>query len=194
MDTQAIVDFALQVDHLEALPRMGYLMRGISHPESVAAHVYGVTFWAMLLADRIAGADTLKALRMALLHELGEIKLTDVPKIAEKYLPAGAKEQAETAIANELLDILGGDGEAFKEMFAEFQAAESLEARIVRAADKLQMMLKVLRYEMDGHRGILGFWNYEPNFRDYGLPEARDLFEELRRQRPQKLNDNSVEP
>jgi 5'-deoxynucleotidase YfbR-like HD superfamily hydrolase len=194
MDAKAIVDLAWEVDRLESIPRMGWQMRGIPRPESVAAHVQGVTFWAMLLADEIEGADPLKAMRMATLHELGELKLGDIPKIAEKYLPAGAKDAAEEKITEEFLALLGAKGAPLMELFREFQQGESLEARIVTAADKLQMMLKVLRYETDGFRGILGFWDYEPNFRDMGLPEARVLFEEIRGRRPGAAGASPVGP
>lgn len=175
-----ILDLALEIDRLEALPRMGWLMRGVRQPESVAAHAYGVACWAMLLADRLGGVETLKVLRMALLHELGEIKLTDIPKVGEQYLPAGAKEEAERRIAAELLAPLADWGEEYAALFAEYQAGQSPEARLVRAADKLQMMAKALRYEQSGYREIEEFWAFPGNFADQNLPEVRALFAELR--------------
>jgi len=194
VDIPAIVDLALQVDRLEALPRIGYVMRGVGRPESVAAHVYGVVFWTMILADHVAGVDANKAMRMAILHELGEVKLGDVPKIAEAYLPPGAKDSAEGKIVAELVAQLGATGKNYLELFHDFQQLRSLEARVVAAADKLQMMLKVLRYEMDGHRGVAGFWNFEPNFRDQDLPQVRALFSEIRRRRPNSGIEAGVEP
>ena len=194
MNPQPLIDLAMQLDRLEALPRMGYLMRGIAHPESVAAHVFGVAVWSMLLADELGGVDTLKVLRMALLHELGEVKLTDIPKIAEEYLPPGAKDAAEQKIAAELLAGLDARGEAYAQLFAEYQEARTREARIVHAADKLQMMAKVLRYQQNGAMGVAGFWNYPPNFRDFDLPEVGAIFAELRRRRPAATTGSSTEP
>jgi putative hydrolase of HD superfamily len=194
MEPKHIVELALQVDRLEALPRLGWAMRGVARPESVAAHVFGTAFWAMLLAELFPQADALKILRMALLHELGETKLGDIPKIAEAYLPANAKDAAERAVAVELLACRDAAGERQLALFDEFQQGETLEARLVRAADKLQMMAKALRYELDGQRGVRGFWRYAPNFPDYGMPEIRALFDELRSRRPQPVDDADAEP
>jgi len=189
-----VLELAMQLDRLESLPRMGWLMRGVRQPESVAAHVFGVACWAMLLADRLDGIDVLKVLRMALLHELGEIKLTDIPRIAESYLPAGAKDAAERRIAAELLAPLGEQGEAYLALFAEYQAGQSLEARLVRGADKLQMMGKTLCYEQDGYRRLAEFWRFPPNFADHEIPEVRTLFAELRARRATVSAEPAAEP
>ncbi|NLH49109.1 MAG: HD domain-containing protein [Myxococcales bacterium] len=194
MNPQTLIDLAMQLDRLESLPRMGYLMRGIAHPESVAAHVFGVAVWSMLLADELGGVDPLKVLRLALLHELGEVKLTDIPKIAEEYLPLGAKDAAETKIAAELLSGLEVRGEEYLRLFTEYQEARTREARLVHAADKLQMMAKVLRYQQNGATGVDGFWNHAPNFRDFDLPEVREIFAELRRRRPVVATGSPAEP
>jgi len=184
MEPQTVVDLALEADRLDSLPRTGWLLRGVAAPETVAAHCFGTAFWAMLLADLFPGADALKMLRMALLHELGEIKLGDIPKIGAAYLPPGAKDEAERRIAAELLAPLAARGEKYAALFAECQAATTIEAKLVRAADKLHLMMKALRYELDGARGIAGFWRHAANFPDFGLPEIRALFDELRGRRP----------
>lgn len=184
MKVREIVDLLLEVDRLEAYPRMGYLMRSVAAPESVAAHSYGMTMWAMLLVDHFPEADAEKTLRMALLHELGEVKLGDIPKRGENFLPAGAKDEAESKIAACLLAPLEELGERYRQLFEEFIAGETLEARLVKAADKLQMMAKVLRYERAGNRDMAEFWNYPPNFVEQDLDLVRALFTELRRRRP----------
>ena len=52
-------------------------------------------------------------------------------------------------------------------------------ARVVRAADKLQMMIKVLVYESQ-HRGRLEeFWQNPKNFRDYDIQLARACFDRV---------------
>lgn len=184
MNIEATIDLMLELDRLEALPRSGFLLRGVRNPESVAAHVYGTTLWAMLIADAIEGADALKAMRMALLHELGESKLTDVPIRGAKYLPKGAKEAGELSITEELLEPLAEQGTAYLGLYREYLAGESLEARIVAVADKVHMMMKVLSYERSGQRGLDEFWEVKKNFEEHGLPFIDDLFAELRARRP----------
>ena len=159
---------------------MGFLMEGVTHPESVAAHCFGVALTAMLMADAMeTPVETDRVLRMALLHEASEARVTDLPYRTLRYISPKTKSEAERAAAR---DLLGPTSADYVSLWEEFEAAETLEARIVRAADKIQMMVKVLRYEREG-RGSLGdFWiNTEFNERDRGIPLARALFEEIRR-------------
>jgi putative hydrolase of HD superfamily len=179
MKVKETVDFLFEVDRLEAYPRMGYLMRGVPRPESVAAHVFGAVWWAMLLADAIPDADADRTMRLALLHDLGEVRMTDIPYRGGLHFPAGVKEAAERSVADALLAKLGDKGQTYVELFREYQEGTSLEARIVHVADKLQMIAKVARYEQAGQRGLDDFWNTPENFRDHGLPLAAELFAEL---------------
>jgi len=176
---ERIVDLILELDVLEKLPRMGFLLQGVTDPESVAAHCFGVALTAMLMADAMEGpVDAERVVRMALLHEVSEAKVTDLPYRTLRYIDARTKSAAERAVAHDLLEPIG---EAYTSLWEEFEAAETLEARIVRAADKIQMMAKVLRYEQEGRGNLADFWvNVEFNENDWDIPLAQGLFEEIR--------------
>ena len=83
---------------------------------------------------------------------------------------ARAIDELEARLAKDLLpEALYGD-------WRQAELSESLEAKIVRSADKIQMMIKVLSYERQ-HRGRLDeFWENPKNFRDMGLPLAKRVF------------------
>ena len=53
-------------------------------------------------------------------------------------------------------------------LFAEYLAAATPEARLVKACDKLQLMLKVAVYERWGESGLAEFWDNPDNFPDSG--------------------------
>ena len=57
------------------------------------------------------------------------------------------------------------------------------EARLVKACDKLQLMLKVAVYERWGTGALAEFWDNPENFPDGGFPVVREIFEELRQRR-----------
>lgn len=177
---ERIVDLISELDVLEKLPRMGFLLQGVVHAESVAAHCYGVALTAMLMVDAVAEpVDAQRVLRMALLHEVSEVRITDLPYRALTYIDPPTKSAAETAAAQ---DLLGPVNEAYVALWEEFEAAQTLEARIVRAADKIQMMIKVLRYDREGRGNLTGFWcNVEHNENDWGLQLATQLYREIRR-------------
>jgi len=184
MDPKTFVDLLLEVDQLEDFPRAGFLKRAVARPESVAAHCFGMALTSMMLADLIPESDKEKVMRMALLHEMGEVHLTDLPRIAGEYITVEVKENAEHRAAADLLAPLGELGDSYLALFDEFLAGETLEARIVRSADKIQMMAKVLRYELAGYRLVAEFWDYVDNLIDHDLPLAADLFAEIEARRP----------
>ena len=176
----SLLDALLELQALDRLPRTGYALRGVDDPESIAEHGFhlGVLVWA--LAAAMPGLDLGRALELALVHDLPEIRIGDLPRTAGRYLPAGAKATAERAALGELLAPLGDRGPA---LLAEFEEGDSPEARLVRACDKLQLMIKVFHYERWGATGLVEFWENEMNFPDPGLAPVDELLAELRERR-----------
>lgn len=164
---------------LDRVPRAGFLLRGVTEPESVAAHSHFMALMALLFAEAYPGEyDKARLLAMAIVHDLPEARLMDIPMpYADAYM-ATAKQEAEQAVADDLFAELPGRLAA---LHADFGAAGSKEARLLRGLDKAQMMIKVLCYERE-HRGHLEeFWGNPKNFADYGIAPVRDLFDAIRR-------------
>jgi len=172
-----LLDALLELQLLDRVPRSGYLLRGIADAESVAEHSYQVALLVRLLAPREAGIDVARAVELALLHDLGELRLGDLPANAAGYLPAGAKHEAERrAVA----DLLAPDETDAVAGYLEYEARSSREARFVAACDKLQLMIKVSVYQRQGRGGLAEFWRNPANFPDAEFAAVRGLFEELR--------------
>ncbi len=125
-----------------------------------------------------------------MLHDLAELRVGDLPRTAARYLPDGAKDAAESAA---LAEILAPLGERARRLAEEYRDGASPEARLVKACDKLQLMLKVWVYERWGAGGLAEFWDNPDNFPDDGFAPVRELFEELRRRR-QGWRRGSPEP
>lgn len=162
---------------LDRVPRAGYVLRGVAEPESVAAHSHFVALLALLFVEQFPGAyDRDRVLAMALVHDLAEARLMDIPMpYADAYLK-NAKQQAEQAITEHLLAGLPGNLAA---LHAEFDAAKTPEARLLRGLDKAQMMMKVACYERE-RRGCLDeFWENPKNFADYGILGVSELFDAI---------------
>lgn len=176
---EQLVETLLALDPMMDLPRTGWRLRGVVPCESIADHSYFVAVTVMLLVDAVraegVAVDGERALRMALVHDAPEAKTGDVPMPQKTPAVDAALEELERAIAERILP------EGPRAAWAEAEAGESLEARLVKAADKIQMMTKALVYGRQG-RGDLGeFWRNEKNFRDRGLTVAAEVFAELRR-------------
>ncbi len=172
-----VLELFFQIHPLERVPRAGFLLRGVPEPESVAAHSHFLSLLALLYANQTPGVyDVGKLLSMALVHDLSEAQLMDIPMpVADAWL-GNAKEDAERGVFNKLFEAFPP---TYSALHDEFLAAQTPEARLLRALDKAQMMMKVLAYGRE-HRGYLEeFWEKPGNFNDYGIASVSDLFDAI---------------
>jgi len=184
MDKDALVDLMVESTTLKWMPRSGWQMRGVPNPESVAEHSFGVALVALALADAlpVEGLDLEKVLVMALLHDLAEVRLTDLPASAARLLPEGVKRRAEAAAIAELLAPLPTAGR-WRALWQEYEDQASPEGRLVRDADRLELMCQCLHYEQAGSRGLDEFWagmDRQP----WQYPLCAELYALLRGRRP----------
>lgn len=184
-ESAKIISFLAELMRLKAVPRTGWLLRGVRDVESVADHSFGVAFVAMLLAD-LAQRQGLepnveKVLRMALLHDLTEARTGDLPNTVKRYFDNGALHDADERAADEMLSALGAIGEEYLLLWREYEQRQSLEARIVKAADKLDLLLQAREYEKGGAQNLHEFWqNSETDFSSLQVDDlTSDLIEEL---------------
>ena len=167
----------IELQRLKRLDRTGWTLRGLPNgTESVAAHSFGVSVTAMLLADRCVAqgvtVDVEKLLRIALLHDWAEVRVGDMPRTATLYFGAATRKQAETAAFTDV--VSGVDGSArYKSLYDDYEQRQSLEARLVKAADVLDLLIEVLALERAGARGLDEFWEVaqKPEFNLDGAAE-----------------------
>jgi putative hydrolase of HD superfamily len=173
----------IELQRLKRLDRTGWTLRGLPNgTESVAAHSFGVSVTAMLLADKFAArgisVDVEKVLRIALLHDWAEVRVGDMPRTATLYFGSEARKQAETAAFSDV--ISGVDNvEAYRSLYDDYEHRSSLEARLVKAADVLDLLVEVLALERAGARGLDEFWEVaeQPDFKLEG--DAEQIVHEL---------------
>jgi putative hydrolase of HD superfamily len=175
-----LLDLCLELQILDRVPRSGYVLRGVDHPESVTEHSWHVLFLVWSLGARIEGLDVHRAVEIALVHDLAELRTGDLPRVASRYFPEGAKKTAELAAMGEILAPLP---ERALDLYREYAEGATPEARLVKACDKLQLMLKVSVYERWGTGALSEFWENPENFPDGGFAVVKELFEALRARR-----------
>jgi putative hydrolase of HD superfamily len=180
---RSLLDLFLEAQTLDRVPRSGYVLRGVAEPESVTEHTWHVLFLVWALGTRIEGLDIARAVEIALVHDLAELRIGDLPRTSSHYFPEGAKRTAEAAA---MADVLAPLAERALPLYEEYQQGKTAEARLVKACDKLQLMLKVAVYERWGTGALAEFWDNPDNFPDGGFPAVKELFEELREKRNQE--------
>lgn len=189
-DTNEILRLLFESVRLKSIPRLGWLLRGVRDVESVAAHSYGVAFTAMLLGDlarsRGMEVDIERVTRMALLHDLAEARIGDLPGNIKPYFEPGTIQKAEERLVSEMLNPLGTLGVEWYSVWQEYEDRQTLEARLVKAADKLDLLIQACEYERGGAQRLDEFWvRAEEDFARLGLGELLDdLLAGLRACRP----------
>jgi len=155
----------IELQRLKGLERTGWMLRGIAAgAESVASHSYGVAVAAMLLADEVAARgvdiDMERVLRVALLHDWAEARVGDMPRTATEYFGAEARKRAERAAFKDIIGSLdaGGVAEKYDALHEDYEERASLEARLVKAADVIDLLVQTLSFERAGVRGLDEFW------------------------------------
>jgi 5'-deoxynucleotidase YfbR-like HD superfamily hydrolase len=142
-----VAAFLFEMGHLKRLPRAGWLMlTGTGRPESVAEHSFRVGVTAIVLAA-MAGADTGHTAELAIFHDAHETRIGDVPSVGRAYVTTAAPEAVTAHQTAAMPDELA---KVFQALTAEYEAAETAEARLARDADKLETMLQAAEYAAEG--------------------------------------------
>lgn len=128
---------------LKDVARAGWLRVGVTHPESVAAHSWGVALLALLRCP--PHLDRHKLLAMALLHDLAEVRVGDLTphdgvSREEKHARERAAMEAMLAHRPDLIAL-----------WEEAEAGVSEEARLLKNLDRADMGLQAERYRTHGH-------------------------------------------
>ena len=131
----------LEALELKRLPRSGWLRVGVRDVESVAAHSWGAAWLVAALCPD--GVDRGSALEMAVIHDLAEVRIGDIT-------PAdGVPEEVKLVMEGEALDAMLQNiphGSRIRDLWGEFEAGETAEARFARVCDKLDMALQSVVY------------------------------------------------
>ena len=153
-----IIDFFITAADLKSVPRQGWISKlGMKNPESVADHSYMTSLMSMVLSD-ISGLDTLKVVKMSLLHDIAESRTGDL-------MPGEVSESEKRRLENSAMDtILAELPEAtrcdYRTVWDEFQADSTDEARFVHDVDKLEMALQAKIYSESSPKQVDIFYEY----------------------------------
>jgi putative hydrolase of HD superfamily len=182
--TSRLLEMLLQANRLKTTPRTGWFQRGVPAPESVADHSHGVALISLALLESVPGPlDRARVLAMAIAHDLAESVTGDLSLGASRLLPPGAKAAAETSALAELLDGLGFAAD-WKSLWQEFEEQTTAEAKLVRDADRLDLLAQALTYERScGSRELDEFWRFAPES-GFTYEVSRELVRGLWARRP----------
>ena len=140
------VAFLFEMGHLKNLPRSGWLLLGVPKPETVAEHSFRVGITGMTLAA-MEGADVGHTAALCLLHDAHETRIGDVPSVGRAYVTTAAPQAVS---AHQTAAMPADAARTFQALTAEYEAAETLESRLARDADKIETLLQAIEYQARG--------------------------------------------
>ena len=141
------IAFLMEIDKVKNIFRQTYLADG-KRKENDAEHSWHLAIAAFLLKEYVAeDVDVMKVMIMVLIHDLVEIDAGDT--YAYDAEGAKTKRAREVAAADRIFGMLPEDqGGYFRELWDEFEAYESDDAKFTHLLDNFQPLL--LNHESNG--------------------------------------------
>ena len=136
-----VVDFLFEVGILAKTPRSGFYFLG-SGEQSVAEHVNRVCYIGMTLGLMTPGADVGKILKMCLLHDLHESRISDLNYVHQKYT-----DRHEGRATEDQMKPLPF-GEEMVALVNEYEERKSIESRLAKDSDRLEWLM-ALKEQLD---------------------------------------------
>ena len=137
---EAQIAFLVEVDKLKSVLRRNYVIHG-DRRENSAEHSWHVALFAMVLAEHSnESVDINRVVKMLVIHDIVEVDAGDT----FIYDDAGKETQVarEKRAADRLFGLLPQkQGELFRHLWEEFEAAATPEAKFAKAIDRFAAAL-----------------------------------------------------
>lgn len=138
-ELDGILTFLRSAEQLKNTIRSAHTSEG--RVESTAEHTWRLCLMAMLLADSYPNIDTLKLLKLCIIHDLGEAVSGDIPAIHQvDGVDKSIDERKDFLL---LADPLPAKQKSeLIALWDEYDQAKTVEAKLAKALDKMETVLQ----------------------------------------------------
>ena len=136
MNLKELTNYIFEIETLKNIKRSGSFLARIKDPDSVAEHVAVAAQVAFILA-KLEGADASRCALIILFHDNAEVRIGDLNKLNARYIQS--KESEKTAFHDQLKNLPNAISVEIQSYFLEYAEQKSLEAKICRDADLLEL-------------------------------------------------------
>lgn len=186
-----VLDCIVELTALSRLPRTGWILAGVQNAESIADHCFETAIIAYILSKTLeVEVDIGKVFAMALFHEVGEVRLADLPRRSKPYV----KEFKNPAEAKATADVLDGVAEDLIPLLTEMHHCKSPEARLVEAAEELQIILRAMLYAKEQNGDMAEYRIDVDKYDSLGVTMAQKLAEIIKERLLGYLGDKKYWP
>lgn len=179
MSIERDIEFLYEIGSLRNVPR-GWRQHLGMDCASDLEHTMRVVFLALILGRREGGADEAKILKMALVHDLPETRVSDHSIVQKVYVTNIDEERAAA-------DMFGDtDIQDYVDVFKEFEDRECIEAKIVKDADNLDIEIELRELDEMGSKLPEKWKSFRQKVRDEKLytQAAKDMWDALQTSDP----------
>jgi putative hydrolase of HD superfamily len=159
MTEKNIVEFIFEAGLLKRVPRSGWSVLGIAEHESVADHSFRCAVIGYLLAY-MEKVSVYRTVLMALFNDIHEARITDLHKMAQRYIDAVPAEDA--SFEEQVGSLPEGIHREMSDLRVEYRAQESAESIVARDSDILECLIQAKEYHEHGHRSAALFMEKAP--------------------------------
>ena len=152
MDKKAALDFIFEIGHLKRIKHEGWRYCGISSLESVADHTSRAAVIAFILAKLEKYPDPYKVCTMAVFHDIGECRIGDIHKVANRYIEANEEQAVTEQTAN-----LAETGTEILSLWKQTDNCSSQAGTIAKDADLLEQAVSAKEYLEIGYTKAQGW-------------------------------------
>ncbi len=147
-DLANLANYIFELGTLKKFAHSGTKLAGVREPDTIAEHAHRTAILGYILA-KMEKANAEKVLLICLIHDNGEARITDLHKVARRYIDS--KEAEKNAFHEQTENLPQELAHEFAGLFDEFEEKKSREAIIARDADMLETAFQCKEYLDLGH-------------------------------------------
>ena len=173
------LEFLYEIGSLRHMPRQ-WRRFGLADTQNITEHHFRVIWLALVIAAREGVKNTDKIVKMALVHDVAESRTNDVDYLSRQYV-----EQNEEKAIQDILAETSVQKE-FMELWREYEGRETIEAKIVKDADNLDVDLEMRELGARGH-DLEAIWEKHRTplaAKNLYTKSARKIYKEIRASSP----------
>lgn len=170
------IEFLYEIGSLRHLPRTWRQFFQMDVANN-AEHMFRVAWIALVIARHEGVKNEEKIVKMALLHDIAESRTPDTNYISKIY----ASRDEEKALSHMLSDtVLKRE---FEELFKEYEERASIEAKIVKDADNLDVDFELSEMTAKGHT-LKNVWKRAAVRKNLFTDTAKQIWDDLQTANP----------
>ena len=134
-----VINFIKEIEGLKSVTRTAWTKEG--RRESTAEHSWRLAMLLMLLEEDFKDVDINKAIKMSLVHDLGELYDGDISALIQE--DNNVKANMEQKAMNRMLKVLPENiRHTIYDLWKEYNDCSTKEAKLVKAMDKLETIVQ----------------------------------------------------